>query len=130
MDLLAAALAAQLHDEPRGSGPEALLADVYAYVDEHLGEPDLSPARIAAAQHVSLRRLHTLFEGQDTTVSAWIRQRRLDRCRRDLLDPAQRSRPAHAIAARWGLPNAAHFTRLFKATYGLPPARYRTLTDR
>ena len=28
-------------------------------------------------------------------------------------------------AARWGLVNAAYFSRLFKATYGLPPREYR-----
>jgi AraC-like DNA-binding protein len=30
-----------------------------------------------------------------------------------------------AIAARWGLIDAAHFGRLFRAAYGLPPAEYR-----
>jgi transcriptional regulator GlxA family with amidase domain len=30
-----------------------------------------------------------------------------------------------AIAARWGLIDAAHFSRLFRAAYGLPPAEYR-----
>jgi AraC-like DNA-binding protein len=31
----------------------------------------------------------------------------------------------NAVAARWGLPDPAHFNRLFKCTYGLPPAEYR-----
>ena len=30
-----------------------------------------------------------------------------------------------AVAARWGLPDSAHFSRLFRRTYGLPPAEYR-----
>lgn len=30
-----------------------------------------------------------------------------------------------AIAARWGLVDAAHFSRLFRAAYGLPPTEYR-----
>jgi AraC-like DNA-binding protein len=29
------------------------------------------------------------------------------------------------VAARWGLPDSAHFSRLFRRTYGLPPAEYR-----
>jgi AraC-like DNA-binding protein len=33
--------------------------------------------------------------------------------------------PVSAVAARWGLPDPAHFNRLFKRTYGLPPAEYR-----
>jgi AraC-like DNA-binding protein len=29
------------------------------------------------------------------------------------------------VAARWGLPDSAHFSRLFRRTYGQPPAEYR-----
>jgi transcriptional regulator GlxA family with amidase domain len=32
-----------------------------------------------------------------------------------------------AIAARWGLVNAAHFSRAFRTAYGLPPVEYRTI---
>jgi AraC-like DNA-binding protein len=59
------------------------------------------------------------------TVSGWIRQRRLEGCRRDLLDPTFGDRSVSAIAARWGLTDAAHFSRLSVAAYGLPPAEYR-----
>jgi AraC-like DNA-binding protein len=27
--------------------------------------------------------------------------------------------------ARWGLPDPAHFSRLFRRVYGTPPAEYR-----
>ena len=66
-----------------------------------------------------------LFETQQTTVADWIRQRRLERCRRDLADPGLRAKPVGAIAARWGLTNPAHFSRLFRAAYGVPPRAYR-----
>ena len=32
---------------------------------------------------------------------------------------------ASAIAARWGLTDPAHFSRAFRAAYGLPPSEYR-----
>ena len=35
-------------------------------------------------------------------VAEWIRQRRLSRCRRDLLDPSHAARPLYATAAQWG----------------------------
>ncbi|WP_189145366.1 hypothetical protein [Streptomyces lacrimifluminis] len=41
----------------------------------------------AACHHISVRYLHRLFPPQGITVSAWIRQRRPERCRRDLADP-------------------------------------------
>jgi len=69
------------------------------------------------------RSLHKLFERHETTVAGWVRRRRLERCRRDLVDPALRSRPVSAIGARWGLANPAHFSRLFRAVYGLSPTR-------
>ncbi|MFI5896814.1 helix-turn-helix transcriptional regulator [Actinoplanes sp. NPDC051513] len=128
VDLLGAALAARL-DRDGAVSPQArqrmIVQHVYAYIDAHLADPDLSPNEVAAAHHISLRQLHKLFETQSTTVGAWIRWRRLERCRQDLLDPAQQSRPVAAVARRWGMPNAAQFNRVFRAAYGTPPAAYR-----
>lgn len=127
-DLLAVGLA-RLVDRSSAVPPEghrrALLWRVRAFIEERLGDPDLSPAAVAAANHVSIRYLHKLFETEETTVAGWIRRRRLERCRRDLLDPALGARSVSAIGARWGLIDAQHFSRLFRATYGLPPAEYR-----
>ena len=33
-----------------------------------------------------------------------------------------------AIGARWGYPDPAHFSRLFKAAYGVGPRDYRAAT--
>jgi len=108
----------------------ALLIRVRAYVERHLDDPDLSPDSIAAAHFVSSRHLYKLFREEGTTVSLWIKQRRLEHCRRDLRDPLQLNRPVSAIAARWGFVDAAHFSRLFKATYGASPREYRvTITE-
>jgi AraC-like DNA-binding protein len=74
---------------------------------------------------VSRRLLYNLFEEEGTSVARWIRERRLERCRRDLLDPALSHVPASAIAMGWGFADAAHFSRVFRARYGLPPGEYR-----
>src|SRR5207247_2046030 len=89
------------------------------------GDPELSPAAIAAAHHISRRLLYKLFQEQGETVASWIRARRLERCQQDLLDPAQAARPVAAVALRWGFRSSIHFTRLFRAAYGLPPHEYR-----
>jgi AraC-like DNA-binding protein len=128
IDLLAAALAARIDRAsalPEDSRRAALTARVHAFIEGHLHDPELSPRTIAAAQYISVRYLHRLFEAQETTVSDWIRRRRLERCRRDLLDPALRTQPVGSIGARWGLPSASHFSRAFRAAYGLPPAEFR-----
>lgn len=102
-----------------------LLLRIHAFIEQHLADPELSPPVIAAAHHISCRYLHRLFALDNTTVAGWIRQRRLERCRTDLTDPLLRALPVSAIAARRGLPDPAHFSRLFRGAYGLPPADYR-----
>ena len=89
---------------------QALLHWTYAFIDERLGDPKLSPGMVAAACHISLRYLHRLFQEPGATVAGWIRQRRLEGCRRDLTDPALVSRTVAAIAGRWGFGSPAHFS--------------------
>ncbi|MCO1599621.1 helix-turn-helix domain-containing protein [Micromonospora sp. RHAY321] len=103
----------------------ALVTQVQAYVHRHLGDATLSPQTVADAHHISLRSLHRLFEGEEATVASYIRDLRLARCRRDLTDPALRTHAVQTIAGRWGFPDKAHFSRVFRAAYGLSPQAYR-----
>ncbi len=126
VDLLEAALATRLDGPaPPRSRHAVLRRQVYAHIDGNLHRPDLSPASIAAAQHISLRHLHKLFETEPMTVAARIRHRRLQRCADDLRDTGQRHRSAASIAARWGLTDPASFSRLFKSAYGVSASDYR-----
>jgi AraC-like DNA-binding protein len=128
LDLVTTALAAHLdrtQEVPPDSRRRALLLRVLAFIEERLGDPDLSPHSIAAAHHISVSYLYKLFDTEQTAVADWIRRRRLERCRRDLLDPALRHTPVSAIAERRGFRSASHFSRAFRANYGLPPAQYR-----
>jgi AraC-like DNA-binding protein len=130
LDLLTAGMAARLDREsavPPETRQHAMLVRIRAWIEEHLCDPRLSPSDVAAAHHISLRYLHKLFAGEPSTVAGWIRWRRLEHCRRELRDPTQAMRPVSAIAARWGILNAAHFSRVFRDTYGLAPAEYRRL---
>ncbi|MFI8521825.1 helix-turn-helix domain-containing protein [Streptomyces sp. NPDC085481] len=128
LDLFAACAATHLDvvDElPGEARAEALLAQIDAFVDHNLADTALTPAAIAAHHHISVRRLHLLFRGREETVAASIRRRRLERCRADLARPELLGRPVHAIAARWGYPNAAVFSRAFRAAYGMSPTDFR-----
>ncbi|MGW0883984.1 helix-turn-helix domain-containing protein [Streptomyces sp. NPDC002671] len=102
-----------------------LRAQINAFINRHLGDPDLRPAAIAAHHHISLRSLHALFQQEPATVAATIRHRRLERCRADLADPRMRNQPIAALAARWGLLIPAEFSRAFKAAYAMSPGEYR-----
>lgn len=119
LDLVATLISTELDLKPgAGHAHRALLRRIHEYIDDNLGSPDLAPGQIAAAHYISTRHLHGLFHEDGATVSTWIRQRRLERCRRDLLDPLLAHRPVSAIAARWGFLDAAHFSRIFKAAFG------------
>jgi AraC-like DNA-binding protein len=119
--VVAAGPAAARAADPAG----ALLVRIDEFVHHHLDDPDLTPARIAAAHHISVRRLQQVFQRQGRTVAGWIRRRRLDACRQDLADPLLDDRPVHAIAARWGFVDQSHFGRVFRAAFGAPPAAWR-----
>jgi AraC-like DNA-binding protein len=132
LDLLTVGLAGRLdrgEHVPADARQRALLLRIHAFIEQRLADPELSPGTIAAAHFISKRYLYKLFEAEQTSVAAWIRRRRLERCRRDLLDPALRHWPVSAIAARWGMPSATHFSRAFRAAYGVPPGAYRLLAD-
>lgn len=132
IDLLTALLARHVNTDtssPRRGrhhpDQHTLLVRIHAYIQRHLADPDLSPAKIATAHNISTRTLHRLFQAHNSAAAAWIRNRRLDRTQRDLADPALRNQPIYAIAARWGFSDAAHFTRTFRAATGLTPYSYR-----
>lgn len=127
LDLLTTVLAERLdcsasdEDVPH----RAMMLRLTAFIEERLADPELSPQVIADAHHISLRQLHKLFHASGGTVAGWVRQRRLEHCCHDLLDPATARIPVSAIGARWGYPDPAHFSRLFKSAYGVAPREYR-----
>lgn len=104
---------------------ETLRARVVAHVRRHLREPDLSPARIARAHHVSVRTLYDVWDARDGTVMDWIVRQRLEGARGDLADASTRGDTIAAVAHRWGFRDPAHFSRRFRAAYGLPPGEWR-----
>lgn len=125
LSLLAASLASPSAYEPQGGDRLAtLLASAQAYVERHLGDPSLDGAKVAQAHHVSVRYLQKAFANQSENVAGYIRAQRLDRCAADLANPAE-SRSVAAIGARWGFADPGHFSRVFRAHFGVPPGEYR-----
>lgn len=95
------------------------------FIDSHLSQPDLSPTLIAASLFISLRRLHTAFEESGTTVTKWIRERRLAECRRFLVDPLHNSAQIRDIARDHGFADMSLFSRRFRERFGESPSEFR-----
>jgi AraC-like DNA-binding protein len=102
-----------------------LFLNLTEYIARHLGEPGLETSAIARANHISARYLQAIFAEQGSTVTDWIRERRLAGCRRDLADPALREVPIGDVAARWGYRDQAYFSRLFRREYAESPREWR-----
>ncbi len=122
--LLAGSLAAD-GDVASDGGTQVLRDRVMAYIRVRLEDPRLSRTTVAAAHRMSPRTLDRLFCGLEWSVSGYIRHERLEAVRRDLENPALAHRGVAALAARWCFFDAAHFSRLFRETYGYPPSRAR-----
>jgi len=104
---------------------EALWPLVLAYINAHLTEHDLSPARIAEANNISLRYLYKLFAGNDLRLGDWIIERRLEGARQELEGPG--SRAVAMIARRWGFIDPAHFSGRFRHAFAMSPRECRNL---
>ncbi|GAA2620952.1 helix-turn-helix domain-containing protein [Streptomyces tubercidicus] len=114
---------------PTDAGRQALLLRVRHFIDAHLADPALSAEAIAAHHHISVRHLQRLFQADGTTVNGWIRSRRLEESGRELARP-RRTRPAvAAVAQRWGFVSPAHFSRAFRAAYGMSPREWQAAAD-
>jgi AraC-like DNA-binding protein len=132
VDLLTVLVGERLHEEvgDTSSAARVLLPRIQVFIDRHLADPDLTPEVLARAHHISVRYLHRLFETEDVTVGRWIQRRRLQECRRELARREAAGRTIAAVARQWGFASAAHFSRVFRAAYGMSPAEWRDSTAR
>lgn len=129
VDLLATALAEQGGTAGASNESHVLLRRrVSAFIDDHLGDPGLSCEMVASAQRISQRYLRKIFETSSQSVSELIWARRLDQAKRDLGDPLLAHVAVTAIGYDVGFKDAAHFSRSFKAKFGLTPRDYRAAT--
>ncbi|MEU2234945.1 helix-turn-helix domain-containing protein [Streptomyces vietnamensis] len=128
VDLFATLIAERAHPcDKDAEARDHLVLRVRDHINRNLGDPDLSPERIARAHRISVRYLHRLFEGEGTTVGQLIRQRRLEECGRELARRGRAAPTVSAVAQRWGFVNPAHFSRAFRAAYGVSPREWRNL---
>ncbi len=94
-------------------------------IDAQLGDSNISLAMIAKEERVSPRYLQKLFETVGQSFSAYLRLRRLERCRAELVDPIYEKMSISDICFRWGFNDPAHFSRVFREQYQMSPRAFR-----
>jgi AraC-like DNA-binding protein len=128
LDLVAAAIAElpSCGSACDGATRVARRIQIKDYIESHLGDCELSLDSIATGLRLSARYLNELFETEGTSVMRHIWNRRLERCRQVLEDPAHAGRSISSIAFGLGYNSMSHFSRSFRTKYGLSPSDARS----
>ncbi len=111
---------------------EVLLQRISNYISNNLQNPQLSATEVAQAHGLTLSQLYRVFQSQRSTIGDYIRQRRLDKIKFELINPASRHLTIAALARKWGFLDTPHFNRVFKAHYKITPQQIQNqaITDR
>ena len=127
LDLIAMAFAERMHDRSPDQSfhRSTLLYRLKNYILTHLSDPELSMSEVAAAIGISPRYASDLMADEQSSFRSYVQMQRLERCKRDLSDPAHSARHVSDIAFAWGFNDLAHFSRIFKQRFGASPREWR-----
>lgn len=101
-----------------------MLERIQRHIAANLHAPGLHPEAICTLFRISRSRLYRLFEPLGG-VAAYIQEQRLTQAHATLSDPGQRHRRIYEIAFGLGFTSEAHFSRLFRSTFGRSPTDVR-----
>jgi AraC family transcriptional regulator, positive regulator of tynA and feaB len=127
LDLMAISLTEAIgtHSPTVSSTRSLALMNVHTAIETRLSDPELDADAVAAAARISVRYANKVLAREGTSVVRLIQAKRLARCRKALEDPLQADRTLSEIAYAWGFSDMTHFSRRFKAAYGVLPSDYR-----
>ena len=127
VDLMRALIVSAAGDDPatRETMNATLRTRVVEYVRSHLRDPELTPARIAHANGVSVRMLYALYATENCSLEQSIIQQRLRGAHADLAAPHLRHRTITAVARSWGFTSPSFFTHRFRQVYEMTPREWR-----
>lgn len=103
----------------------ASLNRIKALVEQKLRDTDLDTNVVVRNTGLSARYINYLFADEGTSLMRYVWKRRLENCRKDMLNPAYRGHRLSDIAFRWGFNDTAHFSRAFKQQFGCSPREFR-----
>jgi AraC-like DNA-binding protein len=103
----------------------ARLLQVRRHVEQHLADPALTPASVAAAHRMSQRSLHLLFEPTGMSFARHVLRLRLQECHAMVASPAHAHRSITDIAFAWGFNSLTTFYSAFQRQFGVAPGELR-----
>jgi AraC-like DNA-binding protein len=96
-----------------------------AVIRDHLALPELSPDWLAQKLKISRASLYRLFASRGG-IMRYVQERRLLAVQAALSDPLE-TRRLSRLASELGFKSEAHFSRSFRARFGIPASRYRKM---
>lgn len=104
----------------------ARLREIKSDIAANLSRDDLSVVEIAFRQRVTARYIQMLFEAEGTTFTEFVRNARLNRAHRMLVDPRLADRTISAIASDAGFSDLSYFNKAFRRRFDGTPSDIRT----
>jgi AraC-like DNA-binding protein len=101
------------------------LRTIKAEIIKNLHCGTLTITATAKRHGVTPRYVQRLFEGEGTTFSQFVRDRRLARARQMLADPNCADQAISSIAFAVGFGDLSYFNRVFRRRYGVTPSDMR-----
>jgi AraC-like DNA-binding protein len=105
-------------EQARGSIESVMFERARLYIENHLGEFDLTPERVAQQLRISRSNLYRAFESAGG-VARYILRKRLRAAHAELV--ASTDRQVQEIAYRHGFKLASDFARSFRREFGYSP---------
>jgi AraC-like DNA-binding protein len=104
----------------------ARLRAIKTDIAANLSRGDLSVGEIALRQRVTPRYVQMLFETEGTTFSEFVRNARLNKAHRMLVDQRLVDRSISVIAFEAGFRDLSYFNKAFRRRFGGTPSEVRT----
>lgn len=98
---------------------------IEAFVEQELHNPGLTPRLIAGSLGISLSYLYLIARKSGISIEQLILERRLDRCRAVLANPACSHHSITEVAMLVGFKELSHLSRRFSERFGMSPTAFR-----
>lgn len=102
---------------------DKLLKKAARIIETHLDNPELTPTSVAAQMGTSVRNLHRVFARHLLTPGKYIIEERLTLCAQRLKQDSDAQ--ISNIAMDCGFVDLSHFSKLFKARFGVTAREFR-----
>jgi len=103
------------------------LMRVKHFISRNCENSQLNPKSISIGVGLSIRYINNLFNKEHTSLMRYLTHQRLALAKRRLNSQLFKEQTITELAMQCGFNNMAHFSRIFRNSYGMSPRQYREL---